>query len=221
MATQTKTSNSNASKSWILVSTLPEAYKTNPAICTPTIAGGGEEAEASYTALYTFVVGVIMLNNGTLAEAKLERYLKRVNAETYTTVGSTDKVLVRMVKEGYVEKKRDTSSGEEVVEWVVGPRGKVEVGIGGVKGFVKSVYGIGKNGEDEEGDEDLERKIKRSLGIRDEGPRIVVDGGGTDGGGGGESDAGEAEAEAEEPRRRTRGRPKKATASEESDDDDE
>ncbi len=216
MASQAKISASNStSKSWILVSTLPKAYKTNPTICIPTIAGGGEEAEASYTSLYTFVVSVIMLNNGTLAEAKLERYLKRVNAETYTTVGSTDKILTRMAKEGYVEKRRDTSSGEEVVEWVVGPRGKVEVGTGGVEGLVKKVYGVGNNVEEHEQDEDLEMKIKRSLGIKDDGARIVVDGGGA--AADEEDAAGEAEVEAEESRRR----PKKGAREEESDDDDE
>lgn len=211
---------SSSSKSWILVSTLPEKYKTDPRIVTPANAGGSKEAEASYTALYTFIISVIYLNNGVLPEAKLERYLKRVNAETYTTVGATEKVLARMVKEGYVDKRRDTSSGEENIEWVVGPRGKVEVGIKGVQGLVKGVYGFGGTEDDDnvqEEEEELDRKLRRSLGITEEGPRIVVDGEAA------EPDSG-AEAEPEDSRRRGdggRGRPRKAAArQDESDDDD-
>ena len=179
------------------------------------------------------MVSVIYLNNGVLAEAKLERYLKRVNAETYTSVGATEKVLARMVREGYVEKRRDTSSGEECVEWVVGPRGKVEIGIKGVTGLVKGVYGFqglgvgageGDSEEvggdvDEEAEEELDRKLKRSLGIKETGPRIVVvDGGGAEGEGrDGDAEA-EPQARLEEPRRR--GRPKRAPARDEQSDDD-
>ena len=231
---------SSSSKSWILISTLPAPYKTNPIITTPTSAGGSHAAEASYTALYTFVVSVIYLNNGVLAEAKLERYLKRVNAETYTSVGATEKVLARMVREGYVEKRRDTSSGEECVEWVVGPRGKVEVGIKGVTGLVKGVYGFqgigggeveegeGEGGDiDEEAEEELDRKLRRSLGIKETGPRIVVvDGGGgpgaerRDGDRDAEADA-EAEAHARPEEARRRGRPRKVPTREERSDDDD
>ena len=216
-----KAAAANNSKSWILVSTLPDAYKTNPSITTPTNAGGSQDAEASYTALYTFVVSIIYLNNGVLPEAKLERYLKRVNAETYTTVGATEKVLARMVKEGYVEKRRDTSTGEEIIEWVVGLRGKVEVGIKGVTGLVKGVYGFQRSDEgaeidDEEAAEEeeaLDRKLRRSLGIKEEGPRIVVNGDGQEDG------DRQPAAQPEEPRRR--GRPRKAAASREEQDDDD
>jgi hypothetical protein len=211
---------SGSSKSWILVSILPEKYKKDPGIVTPTNAGGSKEAEASYIALYSFVISVIYLNNGVLPEAKLERYLKRVNAETYTTVGATEKVLARMVKEGYVEKRRDTSSGEENIEWVVGPRGKVEVGIKGVKGLVKGVYGFQGTEDDaevEDEEEELDRKLRRSLGIREEAPRIIVDGGGAEGR---DSDA-EVEAEGSRKRGGGKGRPRKAAAREVQSDDDE
>jgi hypothetical protein len=190
----------------------------DPEIVTPPNAGGSKEAEASYIALYSFIISVIYLNNGVLPEAKMERYLKRVNAETYTTVGATDKVLARMVKEGYVEKRRDTSTGEENIEWVVGPRGKVEVGIKGVMGLVKGVYGF--QGKDDDADvadeeEELNRKLRRSLGIKEDRPRIVVDSGAAEGG---NSDA---EAAPHEPTRRAKGRPRKAaTREEESDGND-
>lgn len=204
---------SSSTKSWILVSTLPEKYKTDPAIVAPIKAGGSQEAEAAYTALYSFVISVIYLNNGVLPEAKLERYLKRVNAETYTPVGTRGKVLMRMTKDGYLEKRRDTSNGEENIEWVVGPRGKVEVGIRGVTGLVKGVYGFPATPAEAGGEEELERKLRRSLGIKEEGPRIVVSGGDAEGG------SSAAEAAPEEPR--TRGRPRKAPArdDEESGDD--
>jgi melanoma-associated antigen len=81
---------------------------------------------------------------------------------------STEKLLQKLAKEGYLEKRRDTSSGEEIIEWVVGPRGKIEVGERGVQGFVRAVYG-GSGGDDEE----LERKLERSLGLQPQ-QRVVV-----------------------------------------------
>ena len=113
---------------------------------------------------------MILLNNGYLPENKLERYLKRANADQWTPILSTEKLLQKLVKEGYLEKRRDTSSGEEIIEWVVGPRGKIEVGERGVQGFVRAVYG----GSGEE-DEELERKLERSLGLQPP-QRIVVEG---------------------------------------------
>lgn len=83
---------------------------------------------------------------------------------------STEKLLQKLVKEGYLEKRRDTSSGEELIEWVVGPRGKIEVGERGVQGFVRAVYG----GHGEE-DEELERKLERSLGLQPQ-QRVIVEG---------------------------------------------
>ena len=82
---------------------------------------------------------------------------------------STEKLLQKLAKEGYLEKRRDTSSGEEIIEWVIGPRGKVEVGEKGVQGFVRAVYGA--SGQD---DEELERMLERSLGLQHQ-HRIVVE----------------------------------------------
>ncbi|KIW95749.1 uncharacterized protein Z519_02813 [Cladophialophora bantiana CBS 173.52] len=140
-ATQTKSS-SAATKSWILVSTLPPELKHNTLIMQPTRAPN-IDVESSYTALYTFILSLIYLNNNALTDQKLERYLQRVNADTYTPLGNKEKLLQRMVKEGYIEKRRDTSSGEEMIEWTPGPRGKVEVGVEGVAGLVRTVYGYG------------------------------------------------------------------------------
>ncbi|ERF70567.1 hypothetical protein EPUS_07864 [Endocarpon pusillum Z07020] len=159
---------STSSKSWILTSTLPPEYKFDPDILPPTKAPS-ESTEAIYTALYSFIIALILLNNGSLPENKLERYLKRANADQWTPILSTEKLLQKLVKEGYLEKRRDTSSGEEIIEWVVGPRGKIEVGERGVQGFVRAVYG----GSGEE-DEELERKLERSLGLQPQ-QRVVVD----------------------------------------------
>lgn len=83
---------------------------------------------------------------------------------------STEKLLNRLAKEGYIEKRKDTTGGEEVIDWVVGPRGKIEVGERGVQGFVRAVFE--GSGEDEE---ELERKLERSLGLQQQ-QRVVVEG---------------------------------------------
>lgn len=104
-----------------------------------------------------------------------------MNADDYVLGGEkTEKVLKRMEREGYIVKvtERD-GGGEESVEYVVGPRGKAEVGETGVAGMVRKVYGK----RDVEADE-LERKLVRSLG------EVVIDkkrrrgDGGDDGGAG-------------------------------------
>jgi melanoma-associated antigen len=163
-----KSSSSSSSKQYILMSSLPPELKTNPAIMQPTRAPDAR-SESEYTALYTMILSLIMLNNSSLPDNKLERYLKRMNAEVQTPLGNKDKVLQRMIKDGYLERRRDTSSGEEIIEWVPGPRGKLEVGVSGVVGLVRSVYGHGaveldrtrntnnnhnRNGRGEDEDED-------------------------------------------------------------------
>ncbi|KAJ9652059.1 hypothetical protein H2198_008683 [Neophaeococcomyces mojaviensis] len=162
-------------QSWILVSTLPTAYRAHPELFMPQRAPD-PATESAYAALYTIIVSLIYLHtpSGTadtqnerargsgqsqiqqaddttepLSDAKLYRWLARLDLDTYAPPPldmTVEKVLARMIKEGYVEKRRDTSSGEEVVEWVVGPRGKREIGRKGVAGFVRGVYGFGVDG---------------------------------------------------------------------------
>lgn len=177
-ATQTKTS-SSTTKSWILISVLPAAYKNNPAVIQPAKAPD-DGTESSWTAFYSLVIALIYLNNNSLPDQKLSRYLRRLNADTNTPFGMLDKVLQRMQKEGYIDKRRETVMGEEVTEWFVGPRGKVEVGIRGVTGLVKSVYGHGavplfKRQDDESAEattivkvelDELNGKLSRSLGVK-------------------------------------------------------
>jgi len=152
---------SSTNKSWILTSTLPAAFRT-PAILTPTKAPSSA-TESTYTALYSFIIAVISLNGGALGEQKLERYLARMNAETYTPIDRTDRFLARLCKEGYLVRTREMDGGEEIIEYMAGPRGKIEVGTGGVSGLVREVYGIG--GEETEERAEFETRLKRSLGI--------------------------------------------------------
>lgn len=151
---------SNSTRSWVLISILPDAYKNSTRIVQPALAPS-LHSEATYTALYTFLISLILLSHSdAIPEAKLERYLKKANADSWTPIGQTDKILQKMVKDGYLVKTRDTSSGEEVIEYSVGPRGKIEVGNQGVKGLVRRVY----EGSDI-GQEELDQKLDRSLGI--------------------------------------------------------
>lgn len=93
-----------------------------------------------------------------MPEAKLERYLRRTNADHSTPVDKTDKLLQRLIREGYIVKIKDSSSGEELVDYMVGPRGKVEVGEDGVAEFVKRIYG-------QKAEQDLDKRLERSLGL--------------------------------------------------------
>lgn len=149
-----------SSKQWILTSILPEKYRVDDSIlCPPKVPT--TEAESTYIGLYSFIISVISLCGGTISEAKLDRYLKRADADEHTPVDKTDKLLQRLCKEGYLVKLKDSSGGEEVVEYMVGPRGKVEIGTDGVAGLVKTVYG-------DDAVDDLDSRVQRSLGLSDE-----------------------------------------------------
>ena len=132
-----------------------------PEILTPSrIPSNG--IEAAYTGLYTFIISIILLSpRGSIPESRLERHLKRVNADNYVLNGEkTEKVLKRMEREGYIVKVRERDGGgEESVDYIIGPRGKAEVGERGVAGVIRKVYGK----KDLEADE-LEKKLVRSLG---------------------------------------------------------
>jgi DNA-binding PadR family transcriptional regulator len=95
----------------------------------------------------------------------MERYLTKLGMRDNTPVQEyekTEKLQKRLEKDGYIVRiKESTGTGEDDVYWLVGPRGKIEVGDTGVRGLTKAVYG---DLEDED-DEELERKIERSLGI--------------------------------------------------------
>lgn len=112
------------------------------------------------------VVTVIMLNGGELSDAKLRRYLHRMNAEDNVGAEPTEEVLKRMQAHGYVTKhvqRDETSQGHDSGEnttWYVGPRGQEEVGVDGATGMVRAVWGQ----QDERDNEELEKKILASFG---------------------------------------------------------
>lgn len=78
---------------WVLVSRLPEKYRSPAIVAPPNVPTSMMEAQ--YIGLYSFVVSVIALSNGVLQEGKLERYLMRMNANESTPIDRTDKLLAR------------------------------------------------------------------------------------------------------------------------------
>lgn len=159
-------SQQKSSNAWILTTALPAIFRT-PEILQPSNAPT-TEIESQYTALSSFIVSCIMLSGGSINETKLDRHLTRANVHEHTPFTSTimlsaldktEKLLKKMEKDGFIVKVKDTSGGDEVVEYIVGPRGKVEIGDEGVEGMVRAVYGEVDNPAD------LDRRLKRSLGV--------------------------------------------------------
>lgn len=147
---------SKGSNAWILVRTLPKEY------CMEEILGVSAqptaEDEAAYVGLYTMVVALIYAAQDRLAESRLERYLSRMFIDKNTPIGTTSNVMKRMERDGYIVRTRDTSSGEEIIEFVVGPRAKVEVDRDSVARLMESMYG----GADVP--EDFYKRLERTLG---------------------------------------------------------
>ena len=154
---------SSTNKSWIVSTTLPPKYR-RPEILPPNRAA----LEGTYTGLYSFIIAVILLNGGTINEQKLDRYLKRTNTDAYTPIDRTDRFLQRLCKEGYLVRNREVDGGEEVIEYMLGPRGKIEVGAKGVARMVREVYG---RSDANERDDEFEIRLARSLGLKQPEPR--------------------------------------------------
>lgn len=149
------------SGAYILSSTLPEAYRS-ATILAPSKTPSADD-EATYAAFYTMVVSMIWLNSGELSEQKLRRYLTRLNADQNVSMDKTEVILKKMERQGYVVKKVDRppigQDGDQTITWHVGPRAKEEIGLDGVMGMVREVYG-GSN-------PDLEKKLRASLKIKE------------------------------------------------------
>lgn len=103
------------------------------------------------------IYALIVLNGGKLGDGKMQRYLQRLNANVNTPLDKIDVVLARMIKQGYIEKRKENSGNEETTEWIAAPRGKIEIGNLGVEGLVLEAYG-------NSADETLPDKIAASLG---------------------------------------------------------
>lgn len=69
-------------------------------------------------------------------------------------------MLKKMAAQGYIYKSVEKTVDDETILWLVGPRGKVEVGEKGTAGFVNEVYG-------EHAPSDLEKRLNKSLQIDD------------------------------------------------------
>lgn len=168
-AAQKTAEKAKTTASWVLVNVLPDPFR-HPEILQPPAAPTVEE-ESKYSAVYTTLISLISLSGGQLPDAKLDRYLRRLQMEDNTPLQShskTENLLKRLEKDGYIVRiKESTGTGEEDVYWTVGSRGKVEVGDEGVRGLVRAVYGDLNEADEEE----LERKTLRSLGL---GERAVV-----------------------------------------------
>jgi hypothetical protein len=161
-AQRAATAPSSTPTAYILTSTLPLALRS-PAILPPPKVPSSS-AEATYVALYTFVCSVIYLSEGgRCSEGKLERALKKLKAEEWVAGVKMDHWMKRMEREGYIVKVKEREvGGEESVEYVVGPRGKVEVGESGVAGVVRGVYKESGGRTDMAA---LEKRLERSLGV--------------------------------------------------------
>lgn len=124
----------------------------------PSIIGSPEE-EAAYMGICSVIVSLIALSSGgELSEHKLMHYLERFASDKNTGFDSTPATLQRMIKHGYICRSTEKTADDEVVQWRVGPRGKVEIGNKGITGLVRQVYG-------ESAPNDLEKRMQRSLGI--------------------------------------------------------
>lgn len=149
------------SNSYILCSVLPPAYR-NAAIIPPSKIPSAEE-EATYLGFCNLIVSCIWLSSGELSDQKLKRFLVRLNADRNVSNEKTDLTLKKMERQGYVARKVDRppvgQDGEHIVTWLVGPRAKEEIGLDGVMGLAREVYGGSTAG--------LEKKLKASLGIKE------------------------------------------------------
>ncbi|KAK2601015.1 hypothetical protein N8I77_010498 [Diaporthe amygdali] len=196
---KTKSSNSN---SYVLVSVLPDAYKS-PKIIAPSKFLSAED-EAAYVAFYALLISLIRINGGEMSDSKLKRYLRRLNAETNSFHSTkTEDTLARLQRQGYLIKNIDKEARQhgdeqEATTWYVGPRGKVEVSDEVVAGVVREVWG-------EQDDDELESKLQNSLQIPDK--KAPAENGDAVNGGASNADNGDvAKDNGEGPSRRRSGR---------------
>ena len=159
--TQSQSASGGPAKAWVVRSVLPTRFRE---VIAREVGGSKvptAETEEAYVGLCGFLTAVVTLSGGQIAEAKLERHLRRCNAERTTPVERTDRLLVRMCKEGYLVKNKESTGGEEVTDYILGPRAKVEIGESGVGMLVKRVWGF--ENESEEVQEEVGEKLERSL----------------------------------------------------------
>ncbi|KAJ2970939.1 hypothetical protein NUW58_g9550 [Xylaria curta] len=148
---------SATSRQYILISSLPKEYRTQPVIGPSRVPSTAEEA--AYIAFYTMVISIITLSSGELSDMKLRRYLTRLNASQNLPMDKTDHVLQKLIRQGYLDKVVERVEGDEdAVTWCVGPRGKVEVSPQSIAQVVTEVWG--------DLPDDFDTKLEKSLGVQ-------------------------------------------------------
>ncbi|PNP39309.1 hypothetical protein TGAMA5MH_08727 [Trichoderma gamsii] len=172
-AMKSNTQSRSGSGAYVLSSALPEEYRS-ASILRPSKTPNAEQ-EATYMGFYTLLVSLIWLNGGEISEQKLQRSLMRLNADRMLASERTEVVLKRLERQGYVIKKVDRPpvgyEGDQTITWHVGPRAKEEIGLDGVMGLVREVYGHPE-------DAAFDKKLRSSLGLKS---RQLGDGEGEDG----------------------------------------
>jgi hypothetical protein len=158
-AMQSQTGGNKTSETWIVVNVLPQEYR-DPVILPPSSSPTAEK-EATKIGFYTLIICLIAITGGEVTEQQLFRHLGRMNADKMLGDQRTEDVLQTLEKQGYIVKKTEQISAAEdkSVTYLVGPRGKTEVGNQGVANVVRMVWG-GSTPE-------LERKIAVSLGLEE------------------------------------------------------
>ena len=146
---------------WVLQTIVPEQYRVPEAIGpSRPLEKDENNTEAAYVGLYTMIIALIIIAGGRLNEGKLDRALRRLNANQTTPIDNTDKTLALIIKDGYIVRVKESTGSEETTDYIVGPRGKIEVGREGFADLIRTIYG-----NDDEDPEELEKKIKRTLDV--------------------------------------------------------
>ena len=155
-AAQRSQGSGSSSKSYILVTKLPHAFRD------PEILGAGtaNPKEEAYVGLVTVICSLIYLNGRSLSETKLDRYLRRLNIEVTTPLDKTEKLLATMCSQGYLNRVKDNTGGESSWEYHLGPRAKMEIGKSGVVNLVDEVYGV-------QAPADLVERVGRNIGVEE------------------------------------------------------
>lgn len=88
---------------------------------------------------------------------QLDKYLRRLNLDRNTGLGTTSELLARMKKDNYIQEYKTQDEQGNTSEWRVGPRGLLEIDKQAISGFIQQIYG-------ENAPEDLLHKLQRSIG---------------------------------------------------------
>ncbi|KAG9302319.1 hypothetical protein G9A89_008811 [Geosiphon pyriformis] len=155
-ATLNNKATSSACKSYTLVNILPEELKGDDII-------HWQRDEESIMGLLTVILSLILVNGHILTDDQLKDYITRLHLhEANETFGDVEKLLLSFVKQGYLGRQKsgmiDQISEKENVEYIWGPRAKVEIPKENLIQFIKMIFGP-------EAPQDLARQIERVSGF--------------------------------------------------------